>query len=458
MSLCLLSHAGTLITYDRRSGKVDHVALRDCRDDTPLLEIDAPPGAFDESFRDFLVGRLPDPHPVGPFGRATLVGLDGLRVALRVEDAFLGVTDDGRITAHATAAGGWESFLPVSRRTIAGLGDVLRSDWLPDDRGPVVRAAAIRVENDMTLAFGRERFRLDELRSLRIEPGCTSLTFLPGGLQFRRLLRWDPVVVFTAYRSDDVMDQLALCVASLIDPGGYDGRVHVFTDRPHDEVAARLAAVGATRVTTSPILATDFTGWVASKFAILDEPSFRTARPILYLDADIVFDRPVGDMLIEVARSRRLCAPVEDYSPLAHARSVGADFLRLAGYHDLGDTRGFNGGTIGIPNLADHEADLALISTLIMRFIRRHGRGSLEWVDQEITNYVGYVRDLFDPRPLTGFVRFGDAGDAERRGPRTGLVHFWKLRRGRVPVMRAYLDLVRAEAGAALPVGETTDR
>ena len=449
MGLCLLTHAGTVLTYDPRAGAVGHVDLRDCRDTTRLLEIDVPAGAFRESFTEFLEGRLPEDHPIGPFGRATLVSADGLRVGLRVGDAFLGVANDGRIFAHAGTIGGWESFLPVPRRTIAALGEVLASDWLIEDSRTLVPAAAIRLENDMTIAVGRERFRLDELMSLDIEPGCTSLTFLPGGWRFRRLLRFDPVITFTAYRSEDVMQQLTLCVSSLIDPGGYRGRVHVFTDKPHHEIAERLAAVGAARVTTSPILATDFTGWVASKFAILDEPSFRTAQPILYLDADIVFDRAVvTDMLIDIALSRRLCAPTEDYSPLAHARSVGADFLRLAGYHDLGDARGLNGGTIGIPNLADHAADLRLISTLIMRYIRRHGRGSLEWVDQEITNYVGHARQLFDPRPLTPYARFGDASDLGTPRPRSGFVHFWKLRRGRVPVMRSYLEQVRAEAHA----------
>ena len=447
MGLCLLSHLGTLLTYDPRAGVVGQIALGDCIDSTPLLEIDVPDGAFRESFAAFLEARLPDPHPIGPFGRARLVSADGLRVGVKLDEAFLGIANDGRIFAHADTIGAWESFLPVSRRTIAAFRDVLASDWLVEDTGTVVPAADIALGTDMTLAVGPERFRLDELMSLAIEPGCPSLTFLPGGWRFRRLLRWNPVVAFTAYRSDDVLDQLTVCVASLVDPGGYRGRVHVFTDRPHAEIAERLGAVGAAHVTTTPILAPDFTGWVASKFAILDEPSFRTAQPILYLDADIVFDRTVAaGMLVAIARSGRLCAPTEDYSPLAHARSVGADFLRLAGHHDLGDARGLNGGTIGIPNLADHEGDLRLISTLIMRYIRRHGRGSLEWVDQEITNYVGHVRQLFDPDPLTPFVRFGDESDVRIARPRTGLVHFWKLRRGRVPVMQTYLDIVRAEA------------
>ncbi len=446
LGLCLLSHVGTLLTYDAGAGGIGQVALADCTDATPLLEIDGPDDAFCESFVEFLEARLPEPVPLGPFSRATLVGADGLRVGLRVGGTFLGVADDGRICSHSETIGAWESFLPLSRRTVAGLRDVLRSDWLVEDTRTVVPAGALATGQDMTLAVGTERFRLDELLSLDVEPGCPSLTFLPGGWRFRRLLRWNPVVFFTAYRSEDVLAQLTVCVASLVDPGGYRGRVHVFTDRPHDEIAERLHAVGATNVTTSPIRATDFTGWVASKFAILDDASFRTSQPILYLDADIVFDRDVvADMLVAIRLSRRLCAPTEDYSPLAHARSVGADFLRLAGHRDLGDARGVNGGTIGIPNLDEHAPDLRLIAALIMRYIRRHGRGSLEWVDQEITNYVGHVRQLFDPGPLTPFVRFGDATDANTDRPRTGLVHFWKLRRGRVPVMQDYLDRVRAE-------------
>ena len=453
MGVCLLSHVGSLLTFDRRTGQVGLVGLRDCADDTPLLEIDVSPDAFGESFGAFLVGRLPEPHALAPFGRATVVGRDGLRVGLKVGDVFLGVADDGQLFAKAPAMDAWESFLPLTRRAIAGLQDVLASDWLVEDDRTVVAAADLRLGTDMTLTVGTARFRLDELMSLDLEPGCPSLTFLPDGVLFRRLLRWDPVVYFTAFRSEDVMQQLALCVSSLVDPGGYRGRVHVFTDRPHAEIVSRLAAVGATRVTTSAVMATDFTGWVASKFAILDDPAFRALQPILYVDADIVFDRAVTPMLVEIATAARLCAPTEDYSRLAESRSVGADFLRRAGYTDLGDVRGCNGGTLGIPNLPAHADDLRLIATLIQRFIRAHGRGSLEWVDQEIVNYVGYARNLFDRERLTPFVRYGDTGDLERTRPRTGLVHFWKLRNGRVPVMRRYLDLVRAEARETVDAG-----
>ena len=458
MGVCLLSHVGTLLTLDPRTGEIGQIGLRDCAGDTTLLEIDAPSGAFRESFDAFLVDRLPEPHALASFDRPVLVSRDGLRVGLKVGNVFLGVADDGRLFANAPAIDGWESFLPVTRRAIAGLQDALASDWLIEDERTVVAAADLRLGLDMTLMVGAARFRLDELMSLDVEPGCASLTFLPDGVLFRRLLRWDPVVYFTAFRSEDVMQQLTLCVSSLVDPGRYRGRVHVFTDRPHAEIASRLAATGATRVTTSAVAATDFTGWVASKFAILDDPAFRTLQPILYLDADIVFDRPVAPMLVAIATASRLCAPTEDYSRLATSRSVGADFLRRAGYTDLGEVRGCNGGTLGIPNLPRHADDLRLIATLIQRFIRAHGRGSLEWVDQEIVNYVGYARDLFDRDRLTPFVRFGDVSDLERPWPRSGLVHFWKLRNGRVPVMRRYLDLVRADASGSVDADETPSR
>ena len=57
---------------------------------------------------------------------------------------------------------------------------------------------------------------------------------------------------------------------------------------------------------------------------------------------------------------------------------------------------GFNGGTIGIPNLKEHAATLGLIRRTIMNYLSLHGRHALEWVDQEAANYVGYKLGTFE--------------------------------------------------------------
>jgi lipopolysaccharide biosynthesis glycosyltransferase len=126
---------------------------------------------------------------------------------------------------------------------------------------------------------------------------------------------------------------------------------------------------------------------MVARYLILDWPDAWRYQPLLYVDADIVFDRDVTPMLHAIAMSDRIAAPVELMSPLARNPSVGATLLQ----RDLcspGYMAGFNSGTLGIPNVRAHAETLRLIRRIIANHSLLHGREALPYADQEIANYV----------------------------------------------------------------------
>jgi len=182
---------------------------------------------------------------------------------------------------------------------------------------------------------------------------------------------------------------------------------------------------------------TDFAGYVAAKYAILDWLPASQFQPLLFLDADIICDRPIEPVLCALAASDRIAAPIEEFSALQNSPSMGATLLQQDGCSPRYAV-GFNCGTLGIPNLATHITTLRLLRTVMVNHADIHGRHAQGWVDQEIANYVSYRDAHFDTHLLTRFVRYAgwDNKTAGLSG-RVGLVHFWPAT-NKLDVMRRY--------------------
>ena len=176
---------------------------------------------------------------------------------------------------------------------------------------------------------------------------------------------------------------------------------------------------------------------MVARYLILDWPDAARYQPLLYVDADIVFDRDVTPMLHAIAMSDRIAAPVELMSTLARNASVGAALLQRD-FCSPGYMAGFNSGTLGIPNVRAHAETLRLIRRIIANHSLLHGRGALPYADQEIANYVSFRLANFDTALISRFVRYG--GEDAHLGERCGLVHFWPVgTAARTQAMRDYL-------------------
>ena len=221
------------------------------------------------------------------------------------------------------------------------------------------------------------------------------------------------------------MAQFAIAVRSLFDFGRYDGDIAVLTDHEPAAIMGMLPAIDPARCAVLRCDARDRAAFMAARYAIADWPGGWNYQPILYVDTDTVFDADIAPMLHEIAMSDRLSAPLEHLSPLRSAVPNGAGLLQLDGC-DVAFRHGFNSGTIGIPNLAAHAATLRLIARIVANRAVANGRDALQFVDQEIANYVGYRNACFDTALLSPFVRVGGEGITPIEG-RRGLVHFWAV-------------------------------
>ncbi|MBE7182576.1 MAG: hypothetical protein INR71_15455 [Terriglobus roseus] len=195
--------------------------------------------------------------------------------------------------------------------------------------------------------------------------------------------------------------------------------------------------------------AKDFVGFVCSKYSILDYEQFEGFQPLLYLDPDIVIDRPIEPMLAAVASSGRICAPAEGWNQVHHHVPVGASLLRM----DNVECRfmpGLNGGTIGFPALdtPDVRNTIERIRRTIACLGRRFGRTFNGWADQEAMNYVAIKTDSFDSTTITPFVTHYVPSTETLGGPR-GLVHFWgRTSTGKADAMANYVRSLK-EHGVA---------
>jgi hypothetical protein len=191
-----------------------------------------------------------------------------------------------------------------------------------------------------------------------------------------------------------------------------------------------------------PTTACDRLAYMAARLSIGDWADARNFQPLLYVDADILFDLPVEPMLWAVARSDRISAPVEQ-EPLAGSVFVGS-YLLHADDCSPGTRLGFNSGTLGIPNLQRSGRTLELIGRVMHNRATFCGRDGMPYADQPIANYVLYRLDAVDTALISPYVRLvnHEADPADR----CGLVHYcWVAGADvRARLMRSYLQKLAA--------------
>ena len=440
----LLSCHGTVVCHDPATGALTHRGLSEADD---LLDV----GDLGEQLQ---IG-------VGTFLRNDIFGLtlvldsgplSGWTVTRSAEVQALFVVRDGQyITALADRADlvvapdrpVFESaFVVIGAGDLAVLRGLLAGHWLTEADAAAVAAA-------MAPAFGVRiggvpvdlRFNLPFDRT----DWPNRLVVHTDVWRVRQIHRYRPLVYFVVFGDARVMRQFALSVKSLVTVGGYDGEILVITDKAPGEIQAVLPRGVA--VALLPTLAADRVAYIAARYAIADWRGAGDYQPLLYADADIVFDRPIAPMLREIALSDRVCATAEPYR-VADSPLVGRDLLADDHCPVAADRFGFNAGTLGVPNMARHGQTMALIARTLRNRREVVGRDAGGLVDQPIANYVAVRTGGFDTSVLSRYVRLSAAA-ADPAG-RRGLVHFCWVpdADARIAAMTAYLAALGSGHGA----------
>jgi hypothetical protein len=450
MRFYLLTHHGRFLCRARDGGGFGQVGWNDLDDRAALFSIDVDPSVVGRDYAAFVADAEPRAQyaDVLHLGRRTIEPNPAKRTISLVNDGdYLSALPDGRVTEDKATPDAFESLVPVSDADLDVLATVLTNEWIVRSNGELVRRDRVGIGPGQVLWVGALQVPLAFNLPFDAAAAPFRFTMLNQGWRLDEIVLYRPLIYYTAFGRDPFFAQLHVSLESLMRIGRYDGDVLVLTDRTHAEICAAVPCLRPERVRIVAMAASDRAGSVMARYSILDVPGADRFQPLLYVDADIVWNAGPVPLLIDAALSERMAAPIEVFNRLADSPSVGATLLQI----DNAQPRfacGFNNGTFSIPNLPAHRPTLVLIRQVIANLMTIFGRDGLRWVDQEAANYVSYRRAHFDTVSLSRYVRYGGAEAARDGTYRTGLVHFWSTTsEERADIMRQYLDLLLEQDG-----------
>lgn len=209
-----------------------------------------------------------------------------------------------------------------------------------------------------------------------------------------RLFR--PLVYFAAFSAPQIFECLALSVGSLLHHGGWEWEVLVLTGRETvDTVHWVLASLGlgprlhvaAVETAATPL------DWCLARYRLDAHPVMMAAQPLLYLDTDIVCDRPLLPLLSQLPASPVIHACAEgmlgEGSPDGPGHWFGWRMLSEDGVPFDPKGPGFNSGALGMAS-----ADIAgpafslILAGAYADAARSDGGRRLAGLDQPFANYV----------------------------------------------------------------------
>lgn len=454
----LLTVHGSLVWFDEATNTLRHAAqppggpplprnctLEDRRAGCALVfGMHPAPVTLDGLGRGGRIGRAPA-SPGLTFHRRRLA--DGL-FALEANGLFLCAEADGTISLSRNSQGPWEVFSELDAADLDWLAHLGGNMWLSATGGNVLPRDAVRPVHGFRAQLGDIAVPLRDLLAEN-RPGCEvcSFTVQYDGWKVEHLTIYRPLIYMIAFGKDEIFDCLNLALQSLREFGQYAGDILLFTDRPPDRLDGIVPAgmQGQVRLAAAP--AADVLDFTATKFRICDLKEAEHHQPLLYLDTDVICDRPVEGVLREIRRAGRLCVPLEHDLLGAH-NFYGATLFAADPSARPRSDRGFSSGLIGIPDMAVARRNFPAILRCLYAQARLAGtRHPSDWYDQPAANYVLHKTDAADfavmtPRVVTPV----DTSRPVAAIPRLGFAHFCGgvgNTSAKLPAMRAYLDLLR---------------
>ena len=441
----LMTAHGTLLCSSSDHGTITHCNLLATRGSTTPIDFKRISLKVAEQFQGFL--EVPPEDKEALNNDLTFSGLSFARskdyktVKLMRDGFYMTAMPNGSVGFHTKDVNTWELYIALSAEDLGSLKTIFTSRWIEQKTNNLIEPHDIRIEEGWKLRVGQAVLDL----RLQFPTISSSLPFhfigLHDGWRIVRFFLYDPLVYFTAFKSSEVLDQLYISIRSLLEFGCYDGKVHVVTDQAADMILAHVPKLDPSRLSIQTCNPADWVGYVAAKYIITEHQPAHGHQPILFSDPDIVFDMNILPMLKAIASSDRIVAPLEG-GLLRTFPSLGASLYQRDGF-DPGFASGFNGGTLGIPNLTSHGETLGLIKAIIVNHALLHGRDYHRWVDQETANYVSFRIANVDTHAISSYVRTGFADTAKTSNGRRGLVHFWASN-PKSTTMQAYVEVLRS--------------
>ena len=299
---------GTLLTRGDAPGELAHRELRSVPGVDALVSVEADIAILRQSFADFVTGAAPPPVQAhaDTLGAVTL-HIDPERGLLTLERAgawlSAGATG-GNVTWTTGAPDAWERLLPIADAELGQFVTLFSNDWIQRSTRRIVHPWQIALAADHTLRIGDLSVPLARNLPLIGTDFPFRFNVLADGWRLEEIVLFKPLIYYAAYGSPAVHNQLFLSLASLHEFGRYTGDVHVLTDLTAERLREAVPALPAERTTVQALKPTDFAGFVASKYCILEHRPAWGFQPLCFLDPDIVINSNLRPMLIAMARPK----------------------------------------------------------------------------------------------------------------------------------------------------------
>jgi len=351
----------------------------------------------------------------------------------------------------------WEAFVLLSSEEIADFVSLVQDQWVPEQRTGSMQACQGIVHHDFILELGGIRFDIRQnfgTSHTRSANRCDrEIVLWQDNWKPHILRKFKPIVYYCAF-GEHSYETLLVALDSLVTIGDYTGDILLITDRSRDEVRTMMSERFPNKFHVLTFKHLQNVDFYTARYRLDEWDLINDFSPILYMDTDIVVEKPIAPFLLRVFSQTKLLVQPEAFTRLTGSTSVGSELFssdeRLS---DLpSDQTGFNSGFLAMPNSQRSLLTMRTIYQAVHRYSEsRQGRHVLSHLDQAFANYVSVLTEHVDLdlcREIVCFyadaaVRINDHWMSERvPGQLSGFVHFWGTA-NKQSAMQSYIEQLR---------------
>ena len=379
------------------------------------------------------------------------------RVAFRTkEKSFLRASPHlGPISFDARNLAAWEYFRLLSLDDYALMACYAQARWLIDGDERPTEPGKLRLIDGFRIEFGGRTVALDDfLIAMRSVSGCRSLdglpmsfTFIHGIYSASRARLFNPLIYTAIGGANNFFEQVCICFGSIESFGQYDGSYCLVSDRDRSAITPYLESIDPVRWSNIQWDLNELEKIVSARMNVLKDTHFDGFQPILYVDSDVVCDRPIEGLLIAAARSDRILIASEfNGLSIAEVGSPNDNWFGAFLYEGdprIGSHRCINNGIFAGCNRHVFLEPYGIVAQAWARFKAAYGDAHRAAYDQPFYSYILQGLEAIDTTLMDQWVTNLQGVEPTGSYKPRGLAHFnIGVGKDKTDAMLRYVDLL----------------